>query len=85
MCSSRKYPYLTSKGTFALDPPPPTPPYPPYPPPPVISVILQLCWVLSGNNIGGKNVVDNFFGNFMRKNLFVHVCTASNNLKDILS
>ena len=42
--------------------------------------------VPSGKNIGGKKVVDNFFGNFMKKkNLFVHVCMVSNNLKDIVS
>ena len=35
--------------------------------------------------LGSKNVVDNFLAISSKKNLFVHVCTASNNLKDILS
>ena len=57
-----------------------------------ISVIFQLDWVPSEENICVKNVValyyyaeDNFFYDKMRKNFFIHVNTVSNNLKDALS
>ena len=55
-----------------------------------ISVISQLGWVPSGKNICAKNVValyhyakDNFSCDKMRKNLFIHGNTVSNNLKDV--
>ena len=64
---------------------------PPPPQPPGISVIFQLDWVPFENNICLKNVValyhyakDIFFCDKMRTNLFIHVNTVSNNLKDVL-
>ena len=57
-----------------------------------ISVIFQLGWVTPGENICVKNVLalyyyaeDNFFYDKMRKNVFIHVNTVSNNLKDALN
>ena len=64
----------------------------PFPPPPGISLIFQLGWVPSGKNICVKDVValyyyakDNFFCDKMRKNLFIHFSTVSNNLNDFVS
>ena len=64
----------------------------PRPPPPGNSVIFQLGWVPSRNNICVKNVVALyyytkviFFCHKMRKNLFIYVGRVSKKLKDVIS